>query len=77
MVITADWTDVDPDLLADHARLHDALAALATLSARLAAPGAGRDDLIRLACAGVRRILDADTCRFAEHDGALVVDPAR
>jgi sugar diacid utilization regulator len=75
MVITASWTDVDPDLLTDHARLQDALAALATLSARLAAPGANRNDLIRLACAGVRRILDADTCRFAEHDGTLVVDP--
>jgi sugar diacid utilization regulator len=74
MVITASWTDVDPDLLADHARLQDALAALATLSARLAAPGVNRDDLIRLACSGVRRILDADACRFVQD--ALVADPA-
>jgi sugar diacid utilization regulator len=75
MVITADWTYVDPDLHADHARLHDALAALATLSARLAAAGSRRDDLIRLATTGVRRILDVDACRFVEHRSVpLVVD---
>jgi DNA-binding PucR family transcriptional regulator len=72
MAIAGNWTDVDPDLLADREHRDDALAQLAALSARLAAPGARHADLIRHACAGARRIVDAPTCR---HDGdSLVVD---
>jgi hypothetical protein len=77
MVIAADWTDVDLDLLADQARRNDALAALAALSARLAAPGTRREELIGHACAGVRVILDADACDYEEDSshagGPLVV----
>lgn len=68
MALTADWTDVDLDLL----RRDEALSALASLSARLADPGARRDDLVRTATAGVRRMLHTDACRFS--GGALVVD---
>jgi hypothetical protein len=76
MVITDAWTDVDPGLLAGQERLHEALDALAALSARLAAtPAAPRADLIRLATAGVRRILDTDSCHYvADRAVPLVVD---
>lgn len=57
MVIAADWTDVDLD---------QALSSLAVVSARLAAPGAGREELMRAACLGARRVLDAEDCRFVE-----------
>jgi sugar diacid utilization regulator len=76
MVITDAWTDVDPDLLAGQERLHEALDGLAALSAQLAAaPTARRDELIRLATAGVRRILGTDSCHYAAGRAVpLVVD---
>jgi hypothetical protein len=65
MVIVAEWTDVDLD---------QALSSLAVLSARLAAPGARREELIRAACLGARRVLDAEDCRFVEGEVSATVD---
>jgi sugar diacid utilization regulator len=71
MAIAEHWTDVDLDLLTDRTRLDDALSALAALSAQLAATAPApprRDELVRLACAGARRVLSAPLCRFAAAD---------